>query len=107
VRSYSRAVAAMKPSTTVRGPSFHLTVSGQRTPAFGDRLAHRQDAAFKPGPQCLVEPPGNARLRMGTGHLRRDVGIEQKALHSSMSRPKSRSLSKSRSRPLNGESANN
>src|SRR5271157_767918 len=37
-------------------PSLHLTLSGQHAPAFGNWLVHRQDSAFEPRPQCLIEP---------------------------------------------------
>jgi hypothetical protein len=36
--------------------SLHLTLAGQHTPAFGNRLVDRQEAAFKSGPQYLIEP---------------------------------------------------
>ena len=37
-------------------PSSQLTLPSQHAPAFGNRLVHRQDAAFKPRPQRLIEP---------------------------------------------------
>jgi hypothetical protein len=36
--------------------SLQLTASGQHTPAFGNGLANRQDAAVKLRPQRLIEP---------------------------------------------------
>jgi len=70
-------------------------------------FAERNHAEIQTIIVSVFKPLGDTRLWKRAGHLGRDVRIEQKAIHSEASRPISRSPSKSRLRPLNGDSANN
>jgi len=56
---------------------------------------------------ALSQPIGNALLRTGPCQFRGNICVEEKSPHRARSRPWSPSRSKSRSKPLNGDSANN